>query len=378
MESETGRLLHREEPEQQEGSTNKPISTAAIGTAFEPGDVLFGRLRPYLAKTWVADFSGRCSTEFLVIRPSAIDADYLRYVFLSPEFVNTVDSSTFGSRMPRADWDFIGSIPIPLPDLHRQRNIVKYLDRQLAQLDALVQAKQRLLELLAEKRRGLTTHAVTHGIGPNAELRDSGIAWLGKVPAHWKVVRSRWLFRERNERSVRGDEELLTVSHLTGVTSRSKGDVSMLEAEAKRGYKICRPGDLAINTLSAWMGAMGVTHVQGIVSPDYNVYEPDSTLDPAFVDSLVRTPIFTEEVKRYSKGVWSSRLRLYSEGFFQVFLPIPPINEQRDIAAHIATESHKLEAVRVAAERSIGLLKERRRALISAAVYGFADHERTT
>ena len=236
-------------------------------------------------------------------------------------------------------------------------------------------AKERVLGLLAEKRRALITRAVTRGLDPRAPLRDSGIPWLGKIPAHWETERARWLFRERDERSDTGEEELLTVSHLTGVTPRSEKDVSMFEAKTTKGYKICLSGDLVINTLWAWMGAMGVSPVDGIVSPAYNVYEPGARLDPSYVDAFVRLSVFAQEVTRYSKGVWSSRLRLYPEGFYAVSLPVPPLSEQREIVAHIANETSKLDELRAATERTTVLLKERRSALIAAAVTGQIDVE---
>jgi type I restriction enzyme, S subunit len=284
------------------------------------------------------------------MQPTDFDARFLRYVCLSRDFVDAVDASTFGSKMPRADWDFIGNMPVPIPTLCRQGVVADYLDRETARLDGLVAAKERVLGLVAEKRQALITRAVTRGLDPRAPLRDSDIPWLGEVPAHGEVERTRWLFRERDKRSETGEEELLTVSHFTGVTPRSEKDVN--------------------NTLWSWMGAMGVAPMNGIVSPAYNVYQPGLRLDPSFVDALVRIPVFAQEVTRYSKGVWSSRLRLYPEGFFEVFFAVPPIDEQRAISAHIAEETTKLDAIRSATERTIALLKERRAALIAAAVTG--------
>ncbi len=275
-----------------------------------------------------------------------------------------------GSTRDKLTQEKMGSIRLPSPPLPQQRAIADYLDRETARLDALVAAKERVLGLLAEKRRAIITHAVTRGLDPTASLRDFGIPWLGEIPAHWETERSRWLFRERDERSETGEEELLTVSHLTGVTPRSEKDVNMFEAATTEGYKICLSGDLVINTLWAWMGAMGVSPVDGIVSPAYNIYEPGARLDPSFVDALVRLPVFAQEVTRYSKGVWSSRLRLYPESFFAVSLPVPPISEQREIVAHIVNETGKLDELRAATERSTVLLKERRAALVAAAVTG--------
>lgn len=266
--------------------------------------------------------------------------------------------------------DAIGRLRLPVPPYPDQEGIAVYLDRETALIDGLIAAKERMLKLLVEKRQALITHAVIRGVNPSAPMKDSGIPWLGQVPAHWEVERARWLFRERDERSTTGDEEMLTVSHITGVTRRSEKDVSMFEAESNEGYKKCFRGDLAINTLWAWMGAMGVAPTEGIVSPAYNVYEPNQRLMPAYVDALVRLSIFAQEVTRYSKGVWSSRLRLYPEGFFEVYLPLPPDEEQTKIANYIISETNRLNNLITAVEKSISLLKERRSALISAAVTG--------
>lgn len=300
-------------------------------------------------------------------------AAFLRYMLepLAPLFhLNAAKSA-----VPGIDRSDIHTIQVAVPPLHVQCAIADYLDRETTRLDALVVEKERVLGLLTEKRRALLTRAVTRGLDPRAPLHDSGIPWLGEIPAHWDAERTRWLFRERDQRSQSGEEELLTVSHLTGVTPRSEKDVNMFEAETNEGYKCCLSGDLVINTLWAWMGAMGVSPVDGIVSPAYNVYEPGSRLEPSFVDAIVRLPIFAQEVTRYSKGVWSSRLRLYPEGFFEVFLPVPPLPEQRMIVAHIAEETKKLDRLRDATERTTVLLKERRAALIAAAVTGQIDVE---
>lgn len=377
IESGTGRLV----PTFGEDSSDHAASTSggdSLCNTFEPADVLFGKLRPYLAKAWVAEFSGRCTTELLVMLPARFEPRFLRYVCLSPDFVDAVNASTFGSKMPRADWDFIGNMSVPVPEIAKQRAIADYLDRETERIDQLIAAKEWLLALLAEKRRALITYGVTRGLDPTASLRDSGAEWLGSIPQHWVTERARWLFTERDERSVGGDEELLTVSHITGVTPRSEKVVTMFEAESLEGYKLCFPGDLVINTLWAWMGAMGITNHTGIVSPAYHVYVPSSRLNPAYVEALCRTNALAEETQRHSKGVWSSRLRLYPESFFEIMFPVPPLPEQHAIVEELGRASARTTAMHAALEESLALLRERRGAIINAAVLGHIGTENVT
>lgn len=347
-------------------------------TLFFEGDVVVAKITPCFENGKGALVHGLLNgvgygtTELYVLSPGPeLDERFLYYVTASVPFRKLGEASMTGAAgQKRVPEDFVSDYRVALPPRSKQQIIADYLDRKTEKIDALIAAKEGLLELLAEKRRVLITHAVTRGINPDASLRDSGIPWLGKIPAHWKTERTKWLLIERDERSETGEEEMLTVSHITGVTPRSEKNVNMFEAESTEGCKVCYAGDLVINTLWAWMGAMGVSPMHGIVSPAYHIYTPCERLDPAYVDALVRMPVFAQEVIRFSKGVWSSRLRLYPEGLYEIYLPVPPLDEQRAIVAHIASETMKIDALREAAERTIALSKERRAALIAAAVTG--------
>ena len=127
---------------------------------------------------------------------------------------------------------------------------------------------------------------------PYGAYKDSGLLWLGRVPEHWLLLRAKCLFREIDERSTTGKEELLSVSHLTGITPRSQKSVTMFLAKSNIGHKICRPGDAVINTMWAWMGALGIARHTGIVSPAYGVYRPldGGEILSRYADQLLRTP----------------------------------------------------------------------------------------
>ena len=280
-----------------------------------------------------------------------------------------------GATVESIEQELLAETQIPIPPLDEQRAIAGFLDRETAQIDALIAKKERLIELLQEKRAALISHAVTKGLDPTAPTRDSGIPWIGHIPAHWEFERNKRLFRESDVRSEAGDEELLSVSHLTGVTRRSEKDVNMFLAESMVGYKVCEPGDLVINTMWAWMGALGIARETGIVSPSYNVYQrrDPTTLDPDYLDLLYRTPQHVAEITRFSEGVWSSRLRLYPKDFFDMYTPIPPVCEQKQIVDYIADELVENDALQTKLRQSIDLATEHRTALISAAVTGKID-----
>lgn len=266
-----------------------------------------------------------------------------------------------------------------VPPLTEQTSIAAFLDRETTRIDALIEKKQRQIELLQEKRAALISHAVIKGLNPDAKMKDSGIEWLGEIPEHWEIYRAKVLLREVNERSSTGDEELLSVSHLTGVSPRSEKNVNMFMAESLEGYKICEPGDLVINTMWAWMGAMGISPVSGIVSPSYNVYRfRHDNITPLFYDYLFRTGRFISKVICQSKGVWSSRLRLYPEALYEIRLPRPPFAEQKEIINAIEDATGKYEILQNKIEISVEKLQEYRTALISAAVTGKIDVRKET
>jgi type I restriction enzyme S subunit len=313
-----------------------------------------------------------CGYHLALIRPrkEMLDGRFLFRCMQSRPVALQLELEATGVTRYGLPKDAIGLAVLPLPPLPAQLRIANYLDRETARIDGLIAEKERMLALLDEKRAALISRAVTRGLDPNAPLKPSGQEWLGEIPAHWRVERAKNLFAVRDEHSNDGSEELLTVSHITGVTSRAEKDVYMFEADDKAGYKRCMPGDLAINTLWAWMGAMGISPLEGIVSPDYHVYTSKGQLLPEYIDLLCRSRPFVAEVNRWSKGVWSSRLRLYPENFFEMRLPVPPASEQREIVRVVETDQRKANALRETLQQSITLARERRSALITAAVTG--------
>lgn len=214
---------------------------------------------------------------------------------------------------------------------------------------------------------------------PYPEYRESEQPWLDTIPAHWNECRAKFLFREIDERSETGAEELLSVSHLTGVTPRSQKNITMFMAESYAGHKVCRPGDLVINTMWAWMAALGVSEYTGIVSPSYAVYRlrQASTYVPAFLDHLLRTHPFVAEYFCRSTGIRSSRLRLYPEQFLDMPVLQPPLEEQEQIVAFLAAKDREVRRFIRAKRRMIELLNEQKQIILESLVEGDSESSRT-
>lgn len=318
-----------------------------------------------------------CSNQgcFLLSAREGIEPRFSYYVLGNS--VSLLQALGRGSTFMELSTDDLKALRVPVLNHQHQIAIADFLDRETARIDELVATKQRLLHLLAEKRKAIIATAVTRGLDPTVKLRDSGVPWLGEIPAHWEIERTRWLFRERDQR---GEPELplMEVSIATGVTVREFSEDRIEGTAADFGtYKVARRGDIAFNKMRMWQGAVGVVPTDGLVSPDYVVAEPTGGMMPEYAGLLFRTPAFSAECGRRSHGLTWDRLRIYWEEFREIELPAPPLEEQHAIVAHIARETAKLDAVRAATERTISLLKERRAALIAAAVTGQLDVTRS-
>lgn len=203
-------------------------------------------------------------------------------------------------------------------------------------------------------------------------VENTKTAWLGEFPAHWEVLRIKNLFQEMDSRSETGSEELLSVSHYTGVTLKRESleneDDHLTNAESLVGYKLVQQGDLVINIMLAWNGSLGISPYNGITSPAYCVYRIKGDNNPEYFGYLFTTNLFKAEFRRHSTGIIDSRLRLYSDKFFSIFTVVPPKNEQDEIVQYIKAQEEKINLFIQKKQRFIELLKEQRQTIITNAI----------
>lgn len=201
--------------------------------------------------------------------------------------------------------------------------------------------------------------------------KDSGVEWIGEIPAHWETMKLAWCFREV-ARTGHADLPVLSISIHDGISDEeleaADRDRKVTHIEDRSKYKRVVPGDLAYNMMRAWQGAFGAVGVAGQVSPAYVVAEPKVPLNTTYIELLLRTPMAIEEMRRFSRGIADFRSRLYWEHFRDVRVCLPPVDEQNRIVTEIASAASRIDALVAKKTRFIALLREKREALIKKSV----------
>ena len=355
-----------------------PQPAASDGRKFRADDVLLNKLRPYLAKVYHAEFEGVSSGELLCLRPSAdVSPRFLFYVLASKGFIDTIDAETFGSKMPRADWEIVGHQPLPLPPLETQQRIARFLDEKMARIDGLIEKKRALLDRLAEKRQALITRAVTKGLDPAAPMKPSGIDWLGDIPAHWDVLPLRRLLSSSTygisaSLEPTGEFAVLRMGNLVD-GEIELGDLRFLDNVDQN--LLLEAGDVVFNRTNS-LDLVGKA----------SIFRGGADFPVSLASYLVRFRFTERYLPEYANFVMGTegllrlartfalpsvgQANLNPSRYAQIVFPIPPVLEQTRVVSYLAEQTDKLRSVTERINRSLGHLAEYRAALITAAVTG--------
>ncbi|WAR44695.1 restriction endonuclease subunit S [Methylomonas rapida] len=352
------------------------IHESMKGSRLKAGDILINITGASIGRTCVVPVgfgSANISQHIAFLRiKSWFNVFYISLFLKSPFIKNYIQFEQNGASKEAFNLGQIANIPLLFPPSPEQKAIADYLDEKTAKIDQQIDLLTQKAKHYGELKQALINETVTRGLDKSVPMKDSGIEWIGEIPAYWEVTRNKDIFEERGSLSIFGDETLLTVSHITGVTRRSEKNVNMFMAETMEGYKLCKTGDLIINTMWAWMGALGTAKEDGICSPAYGVYKPNKykPYSYRYFDYLYRTPNAITEMTRNSKGIVSSRLRLYSKDFFQICTALPTQREQKAIADYLDEKTAQIDAIVEAINAQIEKLKELRKTLINDVVTG--------
>ena len=360
-----------------------------LSTSFSKGDVLFGKLRPYLAKSWLAGFSGICSSEFLVLRSKKVCPQFLNYYTLTDEFINQVDSSTYGSKMPRASWDFISLMDVPVPLDTESVIIANFLDHETAKIDTLIEKQQQLIKLLKEKRKAVISHAVTKGLNPDASMRDSGVAWLGEVPEHWEVVPLKYIIKAKKgavkagpfgshlKNSDMEGKDVKVIAQKNVISRDFEIGESMISFDKYRELEVftIEHNDVLVTT----RGTIGRTAiydsvVTAILHPCLiRIQIDEDHAYPELVALIIQESGYAMEQILINSNATTIEV-IYSENLINTIICLPPsLAEQKLLLGDISSRKTYFSALIEKAESAIELIQERRTALISAAVTGKID-----
>jgi type I restriction enzyme S subunit len=368
VESWSGRLTGWPGDESPQGTSN----------VFRAGDVLFGKLRPYLAKALAVDFDGRCSPELLVLRPDGVDNRYLLYVLLSDEFIRRVDATTYGAKMPRANWADSGAKPIPLTPLDEQRAVADYLDEKTATIDALIAKRERHIELLEEKRQATVTQVMTTGITRPDSTKPSGIDWLGEIPSHWTAMRLRHVVPQITVGIVVTPSRYYIergVPCLRSLNVRPNGlledDLVYISPESNELHRksVIHQGDLvAVRTGNPGTTAVVDERFDGGNVIDLIIVRQSPAFDSEFLSYFMNSSLARHQFASGSEG--ALQLHFNVETAKDLLISLPPLNEQRQISAHLSEINQRTDRLLLAIQTQIARLREYRQTLISAAVTG--------
>lgn len=294
------------------------------------------------------------------------------------QFLNVWDTSKaiygYGSGLRQnLDFSHFKRMPVPLPSLPEQAAIVRFLDWANGRLERAIRAKKKIITLLKEQKQAIIHSAVTRGLDPSVPLKPSGIPWLGDIPAHWEVRRSKYLFREVDNRSLTGAETHLSMSQKFGLIPSTQIDTKRLLSASHVGAKICKQGHLVLNRLKAHLGVFALAPETGLVSPDYTVLRPVRDLNGPFFEAAYRTPACRVELCRRAKGIVQGFWRLYTDDFYDIKMPVPPVEEQDGIMARLDKDLSGTNTAISRLEREIELLREYRTRLVADVVTGKLD-----
>lgn len=263
----------------------------------------------------------------------------LLHYYLESLFPYEMDKGSAQSTVPSMRLPMLLNFPVLMPSPDEATKIANYLDQKCSEIDAITKDIQSQIDTLEQYKRSVITEAVTKGLDPNVEMKDSGIEWIGKIPSSWEVDKIKYHLTRKDPRNP-GNVPVLSLYREYGIVLKdSRDDNHNVTSEDTSKYKYVRPNDFVINKMKAWQGSVAVSEYEGIVSPAYYVYHFNSDdLVPRYFHYLLRS-CYKDEFRRLSGGIREGQWDLPSASLDNTLILLPPLNEQNKIAFYIDQQS---------------------------------------
>ncbi len=348
-----------------------------------PEDILICRLADPVGRACLAPEIGVrmiASVDVCILKiDTAYNGSYLVYSLSSDAYLNFLAAICRGGTRDRVSRTMLGQIRVIMPPLPEQQAIVRFLDRETDRIDALISKKEKLIELLQEKRTALISHAVIKGLDPSAPMKNSGVEWLGDVPAHWEVKRLKYSARINASTISESTDAGFVISYIDIASVDSNGIVAnsqemCFENAPSRARRVVHDGDTILSTVRTYLKAIAYVHdypANTIVSTGFAVLSPKHFVASRFLFRLIQSEVFVQSVVANSEGVGYPAISPTRLGCLPIW--IPPIDEQQAIVVYIDEKTTQIDALIVKVKQHIEKLREYRIALISAAVMGKID-----
>ncbi len=314
--------------------------------------------------------NGIITSAYIALSPrDDINAEYICYLLKSYDACRAFHSMGRGLRKILS-YSELKNKPIVVPPLAEQECIAAFLDAECAEIDAVLEKTRASIEEYKKLKQAVITQAVTKGIRGDRPMKDSGIEWIGDIPAEWDVIRVKQLLKERNERSKEGKEEPLSMSQKVGLVPTKFLESIPNMASSFVGAKLAYVDDLVFNKLKAHLGVFSVSRYDGLVSPDYAVYCSTGKSNLKYLEYIFKTPQCIGEFRKKSTGIAAGLMRLYTEGLFSIYLPYPALSEQEEIAEYLNEKCADIDALIAKKQQYLTEIENYKKSLIYEYVTG--------
>ena len=349
-----------------------------LGTHFIRHDVIYGKLRPYLRKVWVAEFEGSAVGDFYVFScKKNVTSNYVKYLLLSEGFTQVVLGSVYGSKMPRVASEFILNLPFFVPPLGEQERIAAYLEEKCGEVDELIDVEQQMISDLESYRQAVITEAVTHGLNPDVPKKHTGIPWIGSIPEHWEIRKTSSIFSRIGSGTTPTSGNTLYYSD-EGYNWLQTGDLNngIIEWTSKKitkaalqdfsALKLYPIGSIVIAMYGATIGKIGKLNIETATNQACCVLTASSEInnDFAFYEFMMGR----DELINLSYGAGQPNI---SQDIIKTFrIVVPPLTEQQEIAEYLDAKCAEIDELIKVKQEKIETLKQYRQCLIFEAVTG--------
>ena len=368
--------------DQKEGGGNKPKEDVSAYRLAYPGDIVMNSMNILSGSVGLSQFFGCVSPVYYMLRPwnAKEDVRYYNYIFQTTMFQRSLfglgngilikesGNGKLNTIRMRIPMDKFGGLFIPVAPIDEQHRIADFLDAKCAEIDALIANIQTQIDTLEQYKRSVINETVTKGLNSNAEMKASGIQWIGDMPAHWDVIRGKYILRYM-QKPVREDDGVITCFRDGEVTLRSnRREDGFTMSDKEIGYQGIDVGDLVVHGMDGFAGSIGISDSRGKASPVLNVLDTDQC--KRYIMYYLRSIAYSDVFLALATGIRVRSCDLRWNKLAELFYPVPPLDEQNAIVEHIDSVLSKADAVIADKKAQLATLDDYKKSLIFEYVTG--------